>query len=94
MPGTIGDGLHFEAVQECSTEVHCAVPLLLDEEGNSHEVDKISISDDGTQLDMSASTLTTKVFEVSYCKGDIPLLSVFNSEGIPLVPFSATPNDN
>jgi hypothetical protein len=49
----------------------------------------MEISDDGGTLDMYSSTLTSYATKVEYGKGDIPLLSVYNSEGIPLVPFSA-----
>ena len=89
---SLGGGLHFEKTQECPNEERCAGPVLVDGDGNKHQVDKMEISGEGALLDMYSSTLpTTGAEKVEYCKGDIPLLVVFNSEGIPLVPFTANP---
>jgi hypothetical protein len=90
-----GDGVHLEAAQICpdwSAAVNggCGEVLLLGGDGSSS---KATVSVSGLfSVDITdiSSALSAPVAQISYCQGDYPLMTVYNSVGAPLLPFVYT----
>jgi sialate O-acetylesterase len=85
-PASCGQGLRLQAAQECPADVYatpggCGKILLAD-------VEAIATVSGSNSIDfIPTEKMTVKPTSLSYCLGDYPLMTVYNSFGIPTIPF-------
>ena len=85
---SVGDGVHLEGAQVCPEDKFCGGILLQGEDGD-FKIDEVRIVDK-TTIDFIGGDAGQNWSGMSYGWGDIPLMVVYSSYGIPLRPLNAT----
>lgn len=82
----IGGGIHLELPQMCPSENLCGNALLNLDSGDDVVADIVITSNNTVSL-RKDGVEGNSIIGVSYGWGDIPLLKIFSSYGVPVAPF-------